>query len=58
MTGSPIFSHKYKATWVHYYISVSDIASDNWSASTGYFFVALWQFVWAVWGIYDTMDGQ
>ena len=56
MIGSQIFF-----TQMQSYMSapsVSDIACDNWYASAGCFFLALWQSVQAVWGIHGAMGGQ
>ena len=34
------------------------MACDNWSASAGCLFLALWQSVEAVWSIHGAMEGQ
>jgi len=57
MTGSLILSHKHKAWWMHYQISLPQTTTVKGSAFSSCFFQALWRALRAVCGL-DRASGQ
>jgi len=58
MTGSLILSHKHKAWWMYYQISLSQTTTVKGSAFSSCFFQALWRALWAVCGLERALANQ